>query len=278
MQTVRPALLILLLATACTSRPAGQRFPFHGLVLQIDLRAHQALIQHDDVPGLMQGMTMPFTIHDEKTLTALKPGDTIQATLVKHDYKVWLEDVKVLSHQDLDQNKPASSEGPHTPTPGEPVPDFAFTNQNGKRIHLAQLHGHPVLLTFIYTRCPLPDFCPRMNANLLAAAKKSPGLQLLSISFDPAHDTPAVLHQYSQQWIGELPAAQRNNWQFVTPNQADLKTLLTYFGLLATKDADDTITHTLSTTLIAPDGKVAAWYHGNEWAPDDVTQALSKPN
>jgi len=220
-------------------------------------------------------MTMPFTIHDEKTLTALKPGDTIQATLVKHDYKVWLEDVKVLSHQDLDQNKPASSEGPHTPTPGEPVPDFAFTNQNGKRIHLAQLHGHPVLLTFIYTRCPLPNFCPRMNANLLAAAKKSPGLQLLSITFDPDHDTPAVLHQYSRHWISELPAAQHADWQFVTPNKADLKPLLTFFGLIATKDGD-TITHTLSTTLIAPNGKVAAWYHGNEWTPDDVTQALLK--
>ena len=276
MQIPRPILLVLLLATACTSSPTGQRYPFHGLVLQIDLRAHQALIQHDDVPGLMQGMTMPFTIHDEKTLSTLKPGDTLQATLVKHDYEVWLEDVKVLSHQNLDQNKPASSEGPHSPTPGEPVPDFAFTNQNGKRIHLAQLQGRPVLLTFIYTRGPLPDFCPRMNANLLAVAKKSPSLQLLSISFDPDHDTPAVLHQYSRDWIAELPAAQRNTWQFVTPNRADLQPLLTFFGLLATKDANDTITHTLSTTLIAPDGKVAAWYHGNEWTPDDVAQALSK--
>ena len=275
MRTLRPILLALLFATACTSRPTGQRYPFHGLVLQVELRAHQALIQHDDVPGLMQGMTMPFTIRDDKTLGALKPGDTIQATLVKHDYNAWLEDVKVLSHQDLAENQPATSEGPHQPTPGEPVPDFAFTNQNGKRIHLAQLRGRPVLLTFIYTRCPLPDFCPRMNANLLAVGKKSPGLQLLSISFDPDHDTPPVLRQYSRHWIAELPAAQRANWQFVVPNQADLKPLLTFFGLIAAKDGD-TITHTLSTTLIAPDGKVAVWYHGNEWTPEDVTRALAK--
>jgi protein SCO1/2 len=84
------------LVVGCKPRPAQQRFPFHGVVISTEPRGKQALIQHDDIPGLMKGMTMPFTIKDERTLTDLHPGDTIQATLVKQEYRSWLEDVKVV--------------------------------------------------------------------------------------------------------------------------------------------------------------------------------------
>lgn len=270
--------LAALTLTACKPRVPEQRFPFHGLVLQVDFRAHQALIQHDDIPGLMKGMTMPFSFKEESTLRQLKAGDVISATLVKQEFKSWLEEVKVVGHENLDDDKPATSTVPHRPVSGEAVPDFSFTNQFGKRIRLGQLRGHPVLITFIYTRCPLPDFCPRMNANLLAVAKSMPDshLQLLSVSFDPEHDTPAALRVYSQHWTEQLPAERRVNWQFVVPGKGDLQPVLQFFGLTAQKDGEF-LDHSLSTTLVAPDGTVAAWYSGNHWTPGDVAQVLAKP-
>jgi protein SCO1/2 len=271
-------LLSALFITACKSHTAPvERYPFHGLVLQVDLRAHQAMIQHDDIPGLMKGMTMPFTIRDERVLSSLKVGDVVQATLVKQDYGAWLEDVKVVDHKNLDFDKPARSQVPHRPSPGEAVPDFLFTGQDGKPLHVAQFRGRPLLITFIYTRCPLPQFCPRMNATMLAVARKlqDPQLQLLSVSFDPEHDTPAVLRRYSRHWREDLPAAERGNWQFVTPPKGELHRLLSFFGLTAQKNGD-LITHSLSTTLVDPEGKVASWYPGNEWSPDDIADELAR--
>jgi protein SCO1/2 len=269
-------LVCLVVIVACKSKPGQERYPFKGIVISIELRGHQALIKHQDVPGLMQGMTMPFNIRDEKVLEALKPGDILQATLVRQEYESWLEDIRVKgSDPEYTEDQPATSVTPHRPSPGETVPDFVFTDQNGKHLRFSQLHGAPVLLTFIYARCPLPDFCPRMNANLLAVAQQSKdsNLQLLSISFDPAHDTPTVMRSYARQWTEDLPAAQRARWHFVVPSQSALKDLLTFFAMQADPD-QGWITHSLSTTLVDADGKVVHWYGGNQWTPDDVLQDL----
>lgn len=261
---------------ACKSKPAQERYPFHGVVISIEPRGHQVLIKHDDVPGLMQGMTMPFNVRDEKVLAALKPGDILQATLVKQEYESWLDDIRVTGPDpDYTDDKPATSATPHRPSPGETVPDFVFTDENGKQLHLSQLRGAPVLLTFIYARCPLPDFCPRMNANLLAVAQQSkdPTMQFLSISFDPGHDTPAVMRSYARRWTEALPSARRARWHFVVPPQNTLKDVLNFFAMQADPD-QGWITHSLSTTLIGSDGKVISWYGGNQWTPDDVLQDL----
>jgi len=270
------AAVIICFAVGCKSKPHLERYPFHGVILSIEPRGHQALIKHEDVPGLMQGMTMPFNIKDEKVLASLKPGDIIQATLVKQEYESWLEDIKVTGSDPDYADKPASSSTVHRPSTGEPVPDFVFTNQNGKKMHLSQLRGAPALLTFIYARCPLPDFCPRMNANLLAVARqaKNSNLQLVSVSFDPTHDTPEVLRNYERQWTDDLPAGQRGRWQFVIPPAAEMKSVLDFFGMEADPD-QGWITHSLSTTLIGADGKVIQWYGGNQWTPADVLQDLA---
>lgn len=282
MKRVSYFLLLILIAftVACKSKANQDRYPFHGVVISTDMRAHQALIKHEDVPGLMQGMTMPFNIHDDKVLAALQPGDILQATLVRQEYESWLEDVKVTGSDPAYADKPTSSSTPHYPKPGEAIPDFKFVNQNGQPIHFSQLRGAPVLLTFIYARCPLPDFCPRMNANLLTIAQQTakeargPHLQLLSISFDPEHDTPDMLHNYSRQWTDDLPPAQRARWQFVVPPRAELKDVLHFFAMEADPD-EGWISHTLSTALVGADGKVIEWYGGNQWTPDDVLKDLS---
>jgi protein SCO1/2 len=225
----------------------------------------------------MKGMTMPFSFKNEAMLQQLKAGDVISATLVKEEHKSWLEGVRVVGHETLDDDKPATSTVPHRPVPGETVPDFHFKNQFGKKIRLQELRGNPVLITFIYTRCPLPDFCPRMNANLLAVAKSMPDahLQLISVSFDPDHDTPAALRAYGQHWTEQLPAEQRANWQFVVPAKDDLKSVLDFFALTAENDGE-LLNHSLSTTLVGSDGNVAAWYSGNRWTPDEVAQDLAR--
>ena len=278
------SLALLLSLSACKPKPAQDRFSLHGTIVSLEPRAHQALIKHDDIPGLMQGMTMPFNIHDEKTFTALKPGDILQATLVKQEYESWLENIKVTGSDPdyADDAKPANSATPHRPTAGEAVPNFTFVNQAGKQIHFAQLQGAPVLLTFIYTRCPLPDFCPRMNANLLsvfqkaAAQNKSSNIQLLSITFVPAHDTPSVLRNYARQWTDDLPPAQRQRWQFVVPPKTELKEVLTFFATQAEPD-QAWFSHSLSTVLVGADGKILRWYEGNQWTPDDVLRDLPEP-
>lgn len=276
---MRYSILLFVLCTltvACKPKAHQERYPFHGVVISTDTRAHQALIKHEDVPGLMKGMTMPFNIREETVLAALKPGDVIQATLVKQEYESWLEDLKVTGSDPTYADKPASSSTPHRPQAGEAVPDFAFINQNGQRIRFSKLRGSPVLLTFIYARCPLPDFCPRMNANLLTVAQQSkdPHLQLLSISFDPEHDSPETLRNYARQWTDDLPTGQRTRWQFVAPPKSELKDVLNFFGMEADPD-EGWISHTLSTTLIGADGKVIEWYGGNQWTPDDVLKDLS---
>jgi protein SCO1/2 len=266
--------LLLFSSIGCKSKAAQERYPFHGVIISIETRGHQALIKHDDVPGLMKGMTMPFNIRDEKVLASLKAGDIIQATLVKQEYESWLEDIKITGSDPDYTDKPASSAVVHRPTPGEAVPDFSFTNQSGKKVSLSQLRSAPVLLTFIYARCPLPDFCPRMNANLLAVARKNSNLQLVSVSFDPEHDSPAVLRNYERQWTDDLPVGQRARWQFVIPPKDEMKDALAFFGMEAEPD-QGWITHSLSTTLVGADGKVIQWYGGNQWTAEDVIQDLA---
>jgi protein SCO1/2 len=157
------------------------------------------------------------------------------------------------------------------------VPDFALRNQDGRVIHLDQFRGKVLLITFIYTRCPLPNFCPRVTHNFAAIEKQlaaDPALctrtQLLSVSFDPEHDTPERLRAYGAQYIGSDAKRAFAHWGFAVPQKQVLVEMAKYFDLGMTAGPDDSITHTLSTTLIGGDGKVVRFYPGNEWTPEEV--------
>jgi protein SCO1/2 len=174
------------------------------------------------------------------------------------------------------------------PGAGDAVPDFALRNQDGRAIHLAQFHGKALLITFIYTRCPMPNFCPRVTRNFVAIEKQlaaDPSLlshtQLLSVSFDPEHDTPERLRAYGAQYIGSDAAAAFTHWSFAVPQKPVLTQMASYFDVGITAGSEDTINHTLSTTLIGRDGKVVHFYPGNDWTPEqvvaDIRQAASGP-
>ena len=172
------------------------------------------------------------------------------------------------------------------PAPGEDVPDFAFTDQGGKQISFKQYRGKFLLVTFIYTRCPFPDFCPRMSSNFAEIYKQAgsnPALantKLLSISFDPGHDTPKVLRDYGFSVAHTHEPALFNRWEFAAARAADLPKIADFFALTV-KPEGGLITHNLSTAVIGPDGKIVKWYHGSDWQVSDLikdaTAATSSP-
>ncbi len=169
------------------------------------------------------------------------------------------------------------------PQPGDAVPDFKLHNQDGRAIHLDQFRGKTLLVTFIYTRCPLPNFCPLVTHNFAVIDRQlaaNPALyaktHLLCVSFDPEHDTPARLRAYGAQYIGSDAQSAFAHWDFAVPSQPELLEMAKFFDVGITQGADDTITHTLSTTLIDAHGKVAQFYPGNEWTPDQVVADVRK--
>ena len=160
------------------------------------------------------------------------------------------------------------------------MPDFTLVNQDGKPVHLHDYLGKALLVTFIYTRCPLPDFCPRMNDNFreiqnLLREKPEPlaHAAFLSISLDPEHDTPAVLKHYATLYKKTAQDQKAFDWQFAVPSAKDLPEVSQFFGLVMQPEQAQ-IVHSLSTTLIGPDGKVREWYGGNDWKPAEVAQAI----
>ena len=188
----------LALAPACNRARNAKRYAFTGKVVSVDRNAGTANVDGEAIPGFMEAMVMPYTIKPSSMLAQLQPGDSITADVVIESDEYWLENVKVTGHSQ--PAKPPVSM--RVPSPGDKVPDFKLVNQNGKDISLHQYRGQTLLLTLIYTRCPFPDFCPRVGhefAEIDRQVRADPArfgkTHLLSISFDPAHDTPRVLRE-----------------------------------------------------------------------------------
>jgi protein SCO1/2 len=267
---------------------AAKRYPFTGRVISVDAQAQSALVDGDAVPGFMDAMAMPYKVKPVATLNHLNPGDSISAEVVVQrdadsevppDY--WLENVRTVGHTDA--TPAAGANSLHTPAPGEDVPDFSFTNQAGKKISLKQYRGNVLFVTFIYTRCPFPDFCPRMSTNFaeiykqLATNPALAGAHLLSISFDPEHDTPKVLRDYGFSVAHTHDPALFSRWEFAAASVTDLPKTADFFALTV-KPENGLITHNLSTAVIGPDGKIVNWYHGSDWQPSDLIKDAASAN
>lgn len=285
--TGRVLLIALILAgglsfSSCHRVSAQKRYPFTGRIVSVDSQAQSAIIDGDAIPGFMDAMAMPYKIKPAATLNHLIPGDSVSAEVVvvssgaKNDDAApdyWLENVKVIAHIDPSHAPGASSL--HMPAPGEEVPDFSFTNQSGKLISLKQYRGKVLFVTFIYTRCPFPDFCPRLSGNFAEIYKQAAtnaaltNAHLLSISFDPEHDRPKVLRDYGFSVAHTHESALFNRWEFAAPRLADLPRLADFFALTIQPEGG-TITHNLSTVVIGPNGKIVKWYHGGDWQPSDL--------
>lgn len=264
--------------------PADTRsYPVRGRV--VDLHGSDVTLDHEAIPGFMGAMTMSYKLRDPSIVSEIHPGDRITATILVHKdpdgFNTALLDNIVIIAQAKPDYKPAIQY--HVPTPGDPVPNFAFRNQSDRTIHLNQFRGRAVLMTFIYTRCQLADFCPRMSHNFadidkaLASDPKLYGeTHLLSISFDPAYDTPQVLRSYGGAYTGRFTNETFQHWDFAAPPTDELASVTQYFDVGVTPGDAKSLTHSLSTVLIGKDGKVVAWYPSNDWQPSDVLAKLKE--
>src|SRR5438132_10862794 len=280
--SLRTLLLVLLASTAAIgvsckhSRSANEkRYDMKGKVLAVDKAARTATITHEEIQGYMPAMTMPFNVKSDGDLEMIKPGNVITATLFVDGPSSWIEIVSVTDDVSSDPNV----EVPGEPRRGEEVPDFHLLNQDGAKIHLAQYRGKALVLTFIYTRCPLPDYCPLMSENfhqLDQALEKDPALyartHLLSISFDTDYDTPKVLRSYGAAHTGRYSDEKFEHWEFATGNKDQVKGIAQFFGMRYfhdTTSGQENVVHSLRTAVIGPDGKVFKAYRGNEWKPEE---------
>ncbi len=274
---------LVLLAVICGFSGAGcqsapeKHYPVQAEVISADPQRQMITVKHGDIPGLMPAMTMSYMVADPKQIEKLGPGDKITADLVVSDSKGRLEKIVLVSKG---EGKPSPGTSQRLPEKGETVPDFAFVNQDGKSIHISDYRGKALLVSFIYTRCPLPDYCPRLNENfrqiqsILRENPNSPKhTAFLSVSFDPEHDTPAVLKHYASTYNRAQSAASPMDWQFAVPSAKDLPEIAYFFGLVYQPEKAQ-IVHSLSTTLVSPEGKIENVYMGNEWTPAEVSLAI----
>jgi protein SCO1/2 len=268
------------------SSTAGElkSFPIHGKVVSVDAVKGSIVLNHAAVPGFMDAMTMPYKLKDPTVISEMHPGDQMVATLLVRKvgdfYQDAMLDQIVVTGQAMPDYKPAVDY--HVPEEGDTVPDFKLVNENGKTLHLGQFKGRVVLLTFIYTRCPLADFCPRMNKNFAEIDKAlaaDPAVymktHLLSISFDPKFDTPQILKSYGGIYTGGDPRAFAH-WDFAAPPEDGLSALEQFFDVGVTPGDSGTLNHSLSTAVIGKDGKIFAWYPTNEWTTAEVLAAMKR--
>src|SRR5580765_3534531 len=274
---------LTLVGAACGRKSDQREYGLQGQVLAVAENHQQATINHEEIKGFMAGMTMPYNVHDPKQLEGIAPGDLINAKLIVLTNDAYLTDVRKVGQAPLpkapaDVPAPSASSGFELLKPGEAVPDTAFVDQDGKKRTFKAFQGTPLLVTFIYTKCPMPTFCPLMDQHFAAIQKKlkdDPALKgrvhLVSVSFDPATDTPAVLKVHATKLGADL-----KTWTFLTGDRDEIDKFASRFGVsVARSQADQRdITHNLRTAIVDRDGKLVKVYTGNEWTPDQAIADL----
>ncbi|HYH86108.1 MAG TPA: SCO family protein [Pyrinomonadaceae bacterium] len=268
---------VTLFASCAGKRLEERRYDLKGKVVSVDRVKGAVTVDHEDIAGFMPAMRMPFPLHDADVLKEVDGGDVIQATLVVTDESYRLENIFLTKGQPGAAAQATPTDGLAEPQPGAEIPDVKLLNQDGKPFTTRQLRGRALVVTFIYTRCPLPDQCPLMSANfaqLNAELAKDPDARkktrLLSVTLDPEYDKPEVLRRYGAAYAG----GNFDNWDFATGDPAEIRRLAQSFGLMY-KAENDQVVHSLRTALVMPDGKLYKIYRGNEWKPADVLQDIS---
>ena len=276
--TWRIAIVMLLVASACSRAPESKRYELRGQILGVDPERQEVLVDHEDIAGFMPAMTMPYKVQDRALLEGKKPGDLITATLVVEEVNAYLSAITTTGSAPL-ETPPAGP--PITDADllkdGDVVPDHALVDQSGTPRPMGSLRGHRVAVTFMYTRCPLPDFCPLMDkqfAEVQQAIRKSPELadvRLVSVTLDPVFDTPAVLAQHAKAL-----AADSRLWHFVTGDRDQVLAFAKRFGVITEPGEPSTVlVHNLRTAVIDPQGRLVKAYSGNMWTPAELVADLT---
>jgi protein SCO1/2 len=273
------------IVTGCKSKPAestAKHIAIRGSVVAVSGTTNQISLANENIPNFMEPMTMSYRVTDPAALGELHAGDKLAASLLYDEDAAGPKNLRladiVITGEANPNIQPAVQY--HMPASGDVVPDFKLLNQSGRAIDLKQYRGKVLVLTFIYTRCPLADYCPRMSHNFAQidkalAADKALYAQthLLSISFDPVYDTPKVLKSYGGAYTGRFVNETFDHWEFAAPNAADLPKMQQFFDLGITPGDNGALQHSLSTVVIGKDGKVVAFWPTNDW---EVGEVLAK--
>lgn len=290
--TRRAIAVSLLMLTSCakaapqpdaTAASTAKRYAISGQILVVNTAKQSLSIKHNDIVGFMPAMTMTFQVARPDLMQGREPGELIVGTLEVDDASGKLVEITRTGTAPLPER--GSSMAANMLDLGDTVPDAALIDQQDRRRAFSEWRGKPTLMTFIYTRCPLPNFCPLMDKNFVAIQRqlaKDPSLkgkiQLVSVSFDPEHDTPAVLRAHAAK-LGADPAV----WTFLTADAVTVDRFAAKFGVSVAREggAPGEITHNLRTVLIDADGRILRIYTGSEWtvavAMADLSAAAAPP-
>ena len=265
---------------ASSAEETPREYSVRGVVRRVEPERRSVVVKHEEIPGFMPAMTMPFDVKEPKELNGLKPGDQIAFRMLVTTNDGWIDRIQVVGS---DTNAVA------TPPPvritssvplleaGSMLPDYTLTNELGHVIRLSDFRGKVLAFTFIFTRCPYPDFCPRMT-DLFARAQKTlsaqtdapKNLRFLSISFDPEHDTPELLRAYA-----ERQHYDPSHWTLATGAWDQLEPLTGHFGLIFGRDVPpEKMEHNLRTVVVKPSGKIQAILPSNDWQLEDLIREI----
>jgi protein SCO1 len=265
-----------MLAGCGRAETPAREYELKGQILAVRPERSEVVIKHEDIKGFMPGMTMPFKVKDGALLQGKDAGDLVTATLVVGEIEAHLRTLEKTGHAPLDT--PAPPPPPDIREPGDVLTDATLVDQNGAPASLSAYRGHRVALTFIYTRCPLPEFCPLMDRNFAAVQKtlaSTPALndvRLITVTLDPAFDTPAVLKPYAAR-----RGADPRIWSFLTGTPEDVNTFGSQLGIYVEHNPQSAIdiTHNLRTVVLDPDGRLVKVHNGNSWTPSELVADLS---
>jgi protein SCO1 len=279
MRTARPTHILswLILTAVGFFIPAtvwAKTFHGEGLVIKIDTARRLITISHRDIPGFMPAMEMAFNVDPKEKLDAIQPGARVMFDVVVDKKQIRVRNIRVVQSAPL----PGNSFAPKPSTPalqtGETVPDFSLVAQDGSTLRLDSLRGRVVLIDFIYTRCPMPEACPRLSANFAFLQKRlGSRIDLISITLDPRWDKPPVLEAYAKRW-----AADTRTWRFATGQPDEIRRVAEEFGVRYWAE-EDVLDHSSTVGIITQDGKLAARIDGTGYPVlqlvDLVTSQLS---
>ena len=275
-------LLMVVTALACRSTAEPEKtYPIRGQVLSVGTNAingrREVSVKHEDIPGFMPAMTMAYFVKTPALLDGVAPGDLFTATLVLKGGDMYLDDVKKTGSAPLPPDaKPVKAMD--VMEPGDEVPDEPLQDQTGATRRLSAWRGRVLAVTFVYTRCPVPDFCPLMDrrfAELQRAIAADPALRdrahLVSVSFDPARDTVDAIRAHAK-----ARGADPRTWSYLTGSPAAIDRVTSRFGVSTINEADgaQTISHNLRTAVVGPDGRLIKIYSGSEWTVEGLLADL----
>ena len=286
---IRTTTIVVLALTAALSA-APREFHVSGMVLAVDAAHRTFVVSHDPITGLMDAMTMTFEVKEAGDLAALVPGAIVEFTLTVDEQAGYASRIRVKRYASVQQDPLAArrlallnrmaGRTRHVLAVGESVPDFSLTDQARQAVRLSSFAGKVVVLNFIYTRCALPQFCPRMTNTFSVLQRRyadrlGRDVVLLTVTFDPVRDQPDVLAKYAAQW-----KADARGWHFLTGSPPDVRRVCDLFGIDVYPD-EGLMNHTLRTAVIDRRGVLAASIDGNEFTAEQlgdlVGRVLSHP-